>query len=98
MPLSYMSMLGGCSTLIGTSTNLLVNGALKDLGVEPLTMFELAPIGIPLAVAGLGYFVIFGPKVIPARSSITGTLEIDHRTTRLYHLLVGGVESQLLAP
>ena len=93
MPLSYASMIGGCSTLIGTSTNLLVNGALKDLsgtGVEPLSMFELAPVGIPMAVAVIGYMAIVGPKVIPTRSTITGSLEIDHRTTQLYHLLVGG--------
>lgn len=88
MPLSYMSMLGGCCTLIGSSTNLLVNGALKDLGVAPLSMFELAPVGIPLAIAGIGYFTIIGPKIIPSRSSIAGTLEISHRTTQLYHLLI----------
>jgi di/tricarboxylate transporter len=90
MPLSYASILGGCCTLIGTSTNLLVNGALRDLKVTPMSMFELAPIGVPLAVAGIGYLTIFGPKLIPARSSITGSLEIDHRTTPLYHLLIGG--------
>lgn len=96
MPLSYASMMGGCCTLIGTSTNLLVNGALKDLksmGVEPLSMFELTPVGLPMAVAVIGYLVIFGPKVIPSRSSITGSLEIDHRTTKLYHLLIGGDSS-----
>ncbi len=90
MPLSYMSILGGCCTLIGTSTNLLVNGALKDLGEERMTMFELAPIGVPIAVACMAYLVIFGPKIIPSRSSITGSLEIDYRTTPLYHLLIGG--------
>ena len=89
MPLSYASILGGCCTLIGTSTNLLVNGALRDLKETPMSMFELAPLGIPLAVAGIGYLTIFGPKLIPARSSITGSLEIDHRTTPLYHLLIG---------
>lgn len=88
MPLSYASILGGCNTLIGTSTNLLVNGALKDLGERPLTMFELAPVGLPLTVAGIGYLVIFGPKLIPSRSSISGSLEIEYRTTPLYHVLV----------
>ena len=90
MPLSYASILGGCCTLIGTSTNLLVNGALRDLKVAPMSMFELAPLGIPLAVAGIGYLTIFGPKLIPARSSITGSLEIDYRTTPLYHILITG--------
>jgi di/tricarboxylate transporter len=88
MPLSYSSILGGCSTLIGTSTNIIVNGTLRDLGEKPMTMFELAPLGIPLAVAGISYLTIFGPKLIPARSSITGALEIDSRTSPLYHLLI----------
>src|SRR5690606_1709747 len=77
MPLAYASVLGGCNTLIGTPTNLLVNGALEDLGERPLTMFELAPVGLPLTVAGIGYLVIFGPKLIPSRSSISGSLEIE---------------------
>ncbi len=89
MPLSYASILGGCCTLIGTSTNLLVNGALRDLGERPMTMFELAPVGIPLAIAGVCYLTIFGPRLIPARSSITGSLEISSRTSPLHHLLIG---------
>jgi di/tricarboxylate transporter len=88
MPLSYASILGGCCTLIGTSTNILVNGALRDLGEPTMGMFELAPLGIPLAIAGVGYLAIFGPKLIPDRSSITGSLEIDMRTTPLYHVLI----------
>jgi len=89
MPLSYSSILGGCCTLIGTSTNLVVNGALKDLKLEPMTMFQLAPVGIPLSIAGIGYLAIFGPRLIPARSSIAGSLNISQRTTPLYHLLIG---------
>ncbi len=90
MPLSYASILGGCCTLIGTSTNLLVSGSLRDLNLEPLSMFELAPLGIPLAIAGIFYLTVFGPRIIPSRTSITGALEIDQRTTPLYHLLIGG--------
>lgn len=89
IPLSYSSILGGCCTLIGTSTNLLVNGTLKEMGLEPMSMFALTPVGLPLAIAGIGYLVIFGPKLLPSRSSITGSLEIDHRTTPLRHLLIG---------
>lgn len=89
IPLSYSSILGGCCTLIGTSTNLLVNGSLKDMGLEPMSMFALAPIGIPFAICGIAYMVAFGPKLLPSRSSITGSLEIDYRTTPLHHLLVG---------
>ncbi len=88
MPLSYASILGGCCTLIGTSTNILVNGALRDLKEPTMGMFELAPLGIPLAIAGITYLTIFGPKLIPDRSSITGSLEIELRTTPLYHILI----------
>lgn len=89
IPLSYSSIIGGCCTLIGTSTNLLVNGTLRDMGKTPMTMFELAPVGIPLAIAGIAYMVIFGPKLLPNRSSITGSLEIDFRVVPLHHLLIG---------
>jgi len=89
IPLSYSSIMGGCCTLMGTSTNLIVNGSLKELGLEPMSMFTLAPVGIPLAIAGIGYLVIFGPKLLPSRSSITGSLEIDFRTIPLHHLLIG---------
>ncbi|MFT3991139.1 MAG: SLC13 family permease [Luteolibacter sp.] len=89
MPLSYVSILGGCCTLIGTSTNILVNGALRDLGEQTMGMFELAPLGIPLTLAGITYLAIFGPRLIPDRSSITGSLDIDLRTTPLYHVLIG---------
>jgi di/tricarboxylate transporter len=89
IPLSYSSVLGGCCTLIGTSTNLLVNGTLKEMGLESMSMFALAPVGVPLAIAGIAYMVIFGPKLLPSRSSITGSLEIDHRATPLHHLLIG---------
>jgi di/tricarboxylate transporter len=88
IPLSYSSILGGCCTLIGTSTNLLVNGTLRDMGLVPMTMFELAPVGVPLAIAGVAYMVIFGPKLLPNRSSITGSLEIDFRVVPLHHLLI----------
>ncbi|MEK7952218.1 SLC13 family permease [Luteolibacter soli] len=89
MPLSYCSILGGVCTLIGTSTNLLVNGTLKDLKMEPMTMFQLAPIGIPLSIAGVAYLSIFGPKLIPSRTTISGSLDIKDRATPLYHILIG---------
>lgn len=98
MPLSYSSILGGCCTLIGTSTNLLVNGTLRELKEPPMSMFELAPIGIPLAIAGIGYLTIFGPRLMPSRSSITGSLDIQSRTTPLYHLLIGANSSLIGKP
>jgi di/tricarboxylate transporter len=87
--LSYCSILGGVCTLIGTSTNILVNGTLKDMKMEPMTMFQLAPIGIPLSIIGIAYLTIFGPKLIPSRTTISGSLEIKDRSTPLYHILIG---------
>ncbi len=89
MPLSYASILGGVCTLIGTSTNILVNGTLKEMKLEPMTMFQLAPLGIPLSIAGIAYLTIFGPRLIPSRTTITGSLEIKDRSTPLYHVLIG---------
>ena len=88
IPLSYSSIMGGCCTLIGTSTNLLVNGSLREMGLAPMSMFELAPVGVPLAIAGIAYMVIFGPRLLPSRSSITGSLDIDFRVVPLHHLLI----------
>jgi di/tricarboxylate transporter len=89
IPLSYSSLLGGCCTLIGTSTNLLVNGALKSMNEPGMSMFELAPVGVPLTIAGIAYLTIFGARLLPNRSSITGTLEIEQRSSPLFHVLVG---------
>jgi len=60
MPLSFASMLGGCCTLLGTSTNLVANAVLNsaEYNFETLTMFELAPVGVPLTMAGALYMAL----------------------------------------
>jgi di/tricarboxylate transporter len=88
IPLSYASILGGCCTLIGTSTNIVVSGALQNYGLPELQMFELAAIGLPLAFVGISYLVIFGPKLLPSRSSVIGMLNDQQRTSPLFHILV----------
>ncbi|RTR29025.1 SLC13 family permease [Deinococcus radiophilus] len=69
MPLAFASILGGSITLIGTSTNLVVSGFLPQLGLEPLGFFELAWVGVPLAVAGLLYLFFVAPRLLPTRES-----------------------------
>jgi di/tricarboxylate transporter len=88
IPLSYASILGGCCTLIGTSTNIVVSGALQNYGLQKIQMFELAAIGVPLACVGIAYLVIFGPKLLPNRSSVIGMLNDQQRTSPLFHILV----------
>ncbi|NDV00697.1 SLC13 family permease [Pseudoroseicyclus tamaricis] len=70
IPLSYMSIMGGTLTLIGTSTNLVVDGVGRASGVEPFHIFELAPVGLPLAITGLLYLGLFGNALLPARDSM----------------------------
>jgi di/tricarboxylate transporter len=69
MPLSYAAILGGCATLIGTSTNLIVNGMVIDQQIfpdmKPLNIFEFAYVGVPMIVIGFFYLLFFGEKLLP---------------------------------
>ncbi|MFQ3671740.1 MAG: SLC13 family permease, partial [Verrucomicrobiia bacterium] len=89
IPLSYAAILGGCCTLIGTSTNILVSGiAAKNYGLAPLGMFELAWVGVPFVVLGVIYMTLFGPKLLPARQTVTALLTPDDRKNFLCQVLV----------
>lgn len=88
IPLSYASILGGCCTLIGTSTNIVVSGKMINYGLPPLEMFELAYVGIPLCLVCLTYLCVFGPKLLPSRSSVIGQLDSSQRVTPLFHVLI----------
>ena len=65
IPLSYAAILGGCVTLVGTSTNLIVNGLAIDAGFEPLSIFDFTAVGLPMLVIGLMYLLFFGNKLLP---------------------------------
>ena len=65
IPLSYVTILGGICTLIGTSTNLVVHGMVTDAGYEGFTMFELGKVGIFIAIAGILYLFAFSNKLLP---------------------------------
>lgn len=67
IPLSYSSILGSTTTVIGTSTTLTVAGLVIDAGMPEIGFFELAPVGIPIAVAGLLYLQYAGPRLLPER-------------------------------
>jgi di/tricarboxylate transporter len=67
MPLAFASLMGGTCTLIGTSTNVAVSGAIAKLGLEPLRMFEFTGIGIVLMLTGILYMVFIGSRLVPER-------------------------------
>lgn len=65
IPLSYVTILGGICTLIGTSTNLVVHGMVIDAGYEGFTMFELGKVGVFIAIAGMLYLFAFSNRLLP---------------------------------
>jgi di/tricarboxylate transporter len=65
IPLSYVTILGGICTLIGTSTNLVVQGMITDAGLEGFSMFELGRVGIFIAIAGIIYLFLFSKRLLP---------------------------------
>lgn len=65
IPLSYVTILGGICTLIGTSTNLVVHGMILEAGYEGFTMFELGKVGIFIAIAGIIYIFLFSKRLLP---------------------------------
>jgi di/tricarboxylate transporter len=74
IPLSYASVLGGTTVLIGSSTNLLVSGALPALGLEPLGFFDFTIPGLVVAGVGMIYVMFIVPKLLPNRAPLADAL------------------------
>ncbi len=72
IPLSYVAIVGGTLTLIGTSTNLLVSALVEDAGQRPIGMFELSRLGLIFLGLGLGYALLFARRGLPARAAAGG--------------------------
>lgn len=78
MPLAFGAILGGSCTLIGTSTNLAVSGAIQRYGQPALSMFELTPVGVITLAAGMFYMLILGRKLLPRRGGEDSLTEQYH--------------------
>jgi di/tricarboxylate transporter len=75
IPLSFASIFGGCCTLIGTSTNILVSSTAERMGERPFEMFDLTLVGSILAVVGMVYLWTFGRKILPERDTLSTILQ-----------------------
>jgi di/tricarboxylate transporter len=65
MPVAFASIFGGNCTLIGTSTNVAVSGYIAKIGMQPLTMFEITPVGLIIAFVGIAYMMLLGKHLLP---------------------------------
>ena len=80
IPVSYASILAGTCTLIGTSTNIIISDLSAQNGLGALGMFELSPLGVPIALLGLLFLMLAAPRLMPSlHSPVCELRDAEHR-------------------
>ena len=95
IPLSYAAIMGGSLTLLGTSTNLLVDGVARSEGMAPFGIFEILPIGLVVCAWGLTYMALIGRRLLPDRDSMAMMLS-DRSKMKFFTEAVIPPESNLI--
>ena len=95
IPLSYAAIMGGSLTLIGTSTNLLVDGVARSQGMAPFGIFEILPVGLVVCAWGLLYMATIGRRLLPERDSMAGML-MDRSKMKFFSEAVVPKDSNLI--
>jgi di/tricarboxylate transporter len=88
IPISYVSILAGTCTLIGTSTNIIVSDLSAAYGYGAFGMFELSRVGLPLAVAGIAMILVLSPRLMPDLGNPTCELENQPKRRYLAEMIV----------
>jgi di/tricarboxylate transporter len=91
MPIAFGSLLGGAATLL-TTANIIVSTTLAQAGLRPFGLFDFLPIGVPLALSGIGVMLVLAPRLLPTRDlpgSMAHMRRLRQELSEVYHLREG---------
>src|SRR5690348_7506624 len=99
MPMAFAAQMGGVCTLIGTSSNLLVDSLAQKQSLQPFGLFEFTPLGVMLAIAGITYMMVIGRWLLPKHfdNAISGPLQVGKYVTELKVMSDSSVVGQTIA-